>query len=59
MTPADFCLPAAGAMQSTIVVKSMTAMSPIGTFETSRDVRSLVAIGGKADMALKAHFGSD
>jgi len=25
--------------------------SPHGTFETSRDVRSLVGIGGKADMA--------
>jgi hypothetical protein len=27
-------------------------MSPIGTKRTSRDVRSLVAIGGKADMAV-------
>jgi len=28
-------------------------------FETSRDVRSVVAIGGKADMARTVHFGSD
>jgi hypothetical protein len=27
-------------------------MSPVGTKRTSRDVRSLVAIGGKADMAV-------
>jgi hypothetical protein len=33
--------------------------SEIGTFETSRDVRCLVAIGGKADMRRAAHFGSD
>jgi hypothetical protein len=26
--------------------------SPVGTKRTSRDVRSLVAIGGKADMAV-------
>jgi hypothetical protein len=26
-------------------------MSPVGTFETSRDVRSLAAIGGKAEVA--------
>jgi len=30
-----------------------------GTFETCRDVRSMVAIGGKADVARIAHFGSD
>jgi hypothetical protein len=30
-----------------------------GTKPTSRYVRSLVAIGGRADMALKAHFGRD
>jgi hypothetical protein len=30
-----------------------------GTFETSRDVRSLVAIGGKADMTRNAHFGHE
>jgi hypothetical protein len=29
-----------------------------GTFETSRDVRSSVAIRGKADVARTAHFGS-
>jgi hypothetical protein len=28
-------------------------------FETSRDVRYPVAIGGKADMVRTAHFGSD
>jgi hypothetical protein len=33
-------------------------MSRIGTFETSRDVRSVVAIGGKADMTRTVHFGS-
>ncbi len=33
--------------------------SGIGTFETCRDVRSMVAIGGKADVARIAHFGSD
>jgi hypothetical protein len=31
-------------------------MSLHGTKPTSRDVRSLVAIGGRADMALKAHL---
>src|SRR6478672_13163325 len=30
-----------------------------GTFETCRDVRSMVVIGGKADVARIAHFGSD
>ncbi len=34
-------------------------MSVPGTFETCRDVRSMVAIGGKADVARIAHFGSD
>ena len=29
-----------------------------GTFETSRDVRISVAIGGKPDVARTAHFGS-
>ena len=33
--------------------------SEIGTFETSRDVRSSVAIGGIADMARTARFGRD
>jgi hypothetical protein len=33
-------------------------MSPIGTFETSHDVRSSVAFGGIADMARTPHFGS-
>jgi hypothetical protein len=33
--------------------------SESGTFETSGDVRSMVAIGGKADVARIAHFGSD
>jgi hypothetical protein len=33
--------------------------SVIGTKRTSSDVRSSVAIGGKADMLGKAHFGSD
>jgi hypothetical protein len=31
----------------------------IGTNRTSIDVRSSVAIGGKPDIAPKAHFGSD
>jgi hypothetical protein len=31
----------------------------VGTFETSRDVRSSVAIRGKADVARTSHFGSD
>ena len=30
-----------------------------GTKRTSSDVRSSVANGGKADITLKAHFGSD
>jgi hypothetical protein len=30
-----------------------------GTFETRRNVRYSVAIRGKADVARKAHFGSD
>jgi hypothetical protein len=34
-------------------------MAAIGTFETSRDVRSSVANGRKADMTRTAHFGSD
>ena len=34
-------------------------MSPIGTFETCRDVRSSVAIRGKADVLRIIHFGSD
>ena len=34
-------------------------MSALGTKRTSRDVRSSVAIGGKADVTLTAHFGSD
>ena len=34
-------------------------MAASGTFETSRDLRSVVAIGGKADVAWVAHFGSD
>jgi hypothetical protein len=34
-------------------------MSGCGTNRTSIDVRSSVAIGGKPDMAPKAHFGSD
>jgi hypothetical protein len=31
----------------------------IGTFRKCRDVRSVVANGGKADVAGIAHFGSD
>jgi hypothetical protein len=31
--------------------RGRAAMSADGTFETSRDVRSMVAIGGKADIA--------
>ncbi len=34
-------------------------MSLHGTFETSRDVRPSVAIGGKADVAGITHFGSE
>jgi hypothetical protein len=33
--------------------------SAVGTFETCRDVRSSVAIGGIADMARTARFGRD
>jgi hypothetical protein len=33
--------------------------SAVGTFETSRDVRSSVAIGGKADIPQTRHFGSE
>ena len=33
--------------------------SACGTNRTSLHVRSMVAIGGKADMAWTAHFGSD
>jgi hypothetical protein len=33
--------------------------SGIGTFETSRDVRSSVAIEGKPDISRTTHFGSD
>jgi hypothetical protein len=33
--------------------------SVVGTKRTSGDVCCLVAIGGKADMALTAHFGSE
>jgi len=35
------------------------SMSLVGTNRTSRDVRSLVAIGGKADMGWTAHFRRD
>jgi len=35
------------------------ATSEIGTEQTSRDVRSLVAIGGKADVARIAQFGRE
>ena len=34
-------------------------MSLHGTFETSRDVRCLVTIGGKADVARTTRFGSE
>ncbi len=34
-------------------------MSAYGTFETSHDVRSMVAIGGKADVAQATYFGRD
>jgi len=34
-------------------------MSVTGTFETSRDVRSSVAIRGKADVTRTFPFGSD
>jgi hypothetical protein len=34
----------------------MTAVN--GTFETSRDVRSSVAIGGEGDVARTSYFGS-
>jgi hypothetical protein len=33
--------------------------SGFGTNRTSWNVRSLVAIGGKADMARTSHFGRD
>jgi hypothetical protein len=42
---------------------SMTAQfavtSAVGTFETSRDVRSLVAIGGRADISRTTNFGCE
>jgi hypothetical protein len=38
------------------VIHSITL---IATRQNSGEVRSLVAIGGRADMALKAHFGRD
>jgi hypothetical protein len=34
-------------------------MSGFGTFETSGDVRSSVAIEGKADVTRTVHFGSE
>jgi hypothetical protein len=34
-------------------------MSAVGTKLPIRDVRCMVAIGGKADVSGKAHFGSD
>ncbi len=34
-------------------------MSGTGTFRTSRDVRSSVAIGSRTDIAPATHFGSD
>jgi hypothetical protein len=36
-----------------------SAMSKFGAFETCYDVRSMVAIGGKANIARIALFGSD
>jgi len=33
--------------------------SAIGTFRTSSDVRSMVAIGGKADKTRAPHFDSE
>jgi hypothetical protein len=35
------------------------AMTGPGTKRTSRDVRSLIAIGGKADVLRTSHFGRD
>jgi hypothetical protein len=35
------------------------AMSELGTFETSRDVSSSVAIEGKPDISPTTQFGSD
>jgi hypothetical protein len=34
-------------------------MTAVGTFETCRDVRSSVAIGGKPDMVRTAQFGRE
>ena len=42
-----------------IVQRSARAMSPIGTFETSCNVRSVVANGWKADVVRTAQFGRD
>jgi hypothetical protein len=42
-----------------LTIYPMSANSAAGTFRTSRDVRSSVAFGGKADVAQAAHFGSD
>jgi hypothetical protein len=44
--PGHFCV----CITATNVFRLMT--SSIGTKRTSRDVRSLIAIGGKADMAV-------
>ena len=57
-------LPAARLARADEVIDSKTQFaatheSAYGTFETCRDVRSMVAIGGKADVARIAHFGSD
>ena len=35
------------------------SMSPVGTFRTSWNVRSMVANGEKADMGRTVRFGSD
>ena len=38
---------------------SVVSMSASGTFETSSDVRSSVAMRGKSDISRMSHFGSD
>jgi len=46
-------------MHRTLLLIAAAHESGSGTNLTSSDVRNSVAIGGKADMARTAHFGSD
>jgi hypothetical protein len=44
--------------RATLVPQADAVSAANGTFETFRDVRSVIAIGGKADMTRTVHFGS-